>query len=154
MYSFGGFGHIDDLAMSLENQSNMLCWELYYNYQHNPGYRETYREAYEMSQAAKFIHGLEHARNRDRIREEVVRLDNLFHHFQRDVVNWTGQHHRHVGRGGLTGKLEVFEETLHHLMDDVGVRSQPALEGDVLESPPAAPPEDGLVDGLVLPAQP
>ena len=144
-YSFGGFGHIDDLAMSLEQQANLLCWELHYNYQHNPGYRPTYREAYEMLQSAKFIHGLEHARNRDRIREEVVRLDSLFHHIQRDVAHWTGHHHRRVGRGGLTGKLEVFEETLHHLMDEVGVRSQPgALEGGILDSAPAAPPADAL----------
>jgi hypothetical protein len=144
-YRFGGFSHIDDLAASLESQANLLCWEMYYNYQHNPGYRSTYREVYEISQVAKFIHGLEHAHNRERIREEVLRLDRLFHHVQRDVVNWTGHHHRHVGRGGLTSKLESFEETLHHLMDDVGVRSAPAAEGEggILDGAPAAPPADG-----------
>jgi hypothetical protein len=123
-YRFGGFSHIDDLAASLESQANLLCWELYYNYQHNPGYRATYREVYEMAQMAKFIHGLEHARNRDRIKEEVVRMDDLFHHIHRDVATWTGHHHRQVGGGGLTSKLERMEDTLHHLMDDVGVRSQ------------------------------
>ena len=140
-YRFGGFSHVDDLAASLENQANLLCWELHYNYQHNPGYRGTYREVYEMSQVAKFIHGLEHARNRERIKEEVVRMDRLFHHIQRDVAHWTGHHHRHVGRGGLTSKLEELEDTLHHLMDDVGVRSQPApsSSGGTDLAAPAAP---------------
>ena len=143
-YRFGGFSHVDDLAASLETQASLLCWELHYNYQHNPGYRGTYRETYEMSQTAKFIHGLEHARNRERIREEVVRLDKLFHHIQRDVANWTGHHHRHVGRGGLTSKLEELESTLHHLMDDVGVRSQPAPSstGGADPAPPAARASD------------
>lgn len=120
---FGGFSHVDDLAAQLERDATNLCWELHYNYQHNPGYRETYRETYELMQTAKFIHGLEHSRNRDRVKKEVAELDTLFHHIHRDVANWTAHHHRQVGRGGLTQKLEQLEQTLHHLMDDVGVRS-------------------------------
>ena len=134
--SYGGFSHIDDLAIALENQANFLCLELYYNYQHNPGWAETYREAYEILMTAKYIHGLEHAGNRDKIRQAVAELDGLFHHVENDVAHWTAHHHRHVGHGGLTAKLEDVEETLHHFMDDIGARpSSPAPEFE--EAPPA-----------------
>jgi hypothetical protein len=153
-YRFGGFSHVDDLAYSLEKQANLLCWELYYNYQHNPGYRETYREVYEMAQVAKFIHGLEHARNRQRLKEEALRMDSLFHHIERDMASWTAHHHRRVGQGGLTSKLEVFEETLHHLMDDVGVRSPAALDSgrDLSDTPPPALPAPALTAPGTLPS--
>lgn len=134
--TYGGFSHIDDLAATLESQANDLCLELHYNYQHNPGFRETYREAYEILTTAKYIHGLEHAGNRDKIRQAVGELDGLFHHVQSDVAGWTGHHHRPVGHGGLTAKLEDVEETLHHLMDDVGVRSAPSGHGRSEQAPP------------------
>lgn len=132
---YGDFSHIDDLAIELENRANALCLELHYNYQHNPGYGETYREAYEILTTAKYIHGLEHAGNRDKIRQAVGELDRLFHHVQSDVVRWTGHHHRPVGHGGLTAKLENIEETLHHFMDDVG--AHPSSTPRPEQAPPA-----------------
>ena len=142
-YQFGGFSHIDDLAVQLEQDANQLCLELHYNYQHNPGFRETYREAYEILTTAKYIHGLEHSGNRDKLRQAAAELDQLFHHVHQDVATWTAHYHRRVGQDGLTGKIARLETTLHHLMDDVGVRTQygddqaPAPANET--APPAAP---------------
>ena len=132
--NYGGFSHIDDIAIDLEQRANSLCLELHYNYQHNPGFNETYREAYEILTTAKYLHGLEHAGNHEKMRQVAGDLDGLFHHVERDVAHWTGHHHRHIGHGGLTAKLEDVEESLHHLMDDVGAR--PAGSGS--ESAPPA----------------
>lgn len=139
-YDFGGFSHVDRLAQQLESEANLVCLELHYNYQHNPGFQETYREAYEVLTTAKFIHGLEHSGNRDRMKESARELDALFHHVQDDVASWTAHHHRHVSPGGLTSKLENLEETLHHLMDDVGVRS-----GTVASAAPAVAAPAGQI---------
>ena len=135
--TYGGFSHVDDIAATLEAQANDLCLELHYNYQHNPGFRQTYREAYEILTTAKYIHGLEHSGNRDKVRQAVSELDGLFHHVQSDVAGWTGHHHRPVGHGGLTSKLEAVQETLHHLMDDVGVRPARSGHGRTEQAPSA-----------------
>lgn len=133
--TYGGFSHVDDIAATLEAQANDLCLELHYNYQHNPGFRKTYREAYEILTTAKYIHGLDHSGNRDKVRQSVNELDGLIHHVQSDVAGWTGHHHRPVGHGGLAAKLEDVQETLHHLMDDVGIR--PTVSGHSRQAPPA-----------------
>jgi hypothetical protein len=121
---FGAFSHIDELTRQLSREANALCLELHYNHQHNPGFTQTYREAYEIWTTAKYLHGLEHSGNREKLKQTAVELDKLFHHVQGDVVDWTAHHHRQVGFGGLADKLDAVEATLHHLLDDVGVRSQ------------------------------
>ncbi|MGC1274642.1 MAG: hypothetical protein WBC44_13130 [Planctomycetaceae bacterium] len=122
--TYGGYSHVDDLAVQLEDRANDMCLEMYDNYQHNPGYKATYREAYQILQKAKYIHGLEHAGNRDRIRQAVVELDSLFHHVQDDVRNWSRHSHYYSNAGGLPSKTAAVEDTLHHLMNDVGVKTQ------------------------------
>ena len=141
--SFGGYSQIDVLADRMQQEANLFCLELHYNYQHNPGYRQTYREAYEILTVAKYIHGLEHSGNREKIRSAIIEMDDLFHHILRDdIATWTPHHHRRIGIGGLNGKLENLEETMHHLMDDVGAQSKFANRGpDGQQTPP--PPTYG-----------
>ncbi len=122
--AFGSYSHIDDLTIQLSREANLLCLELHYNFQHNPGFSQTYREAYEILTTANYLHGLEHSGNRERMRTTAIELDGLFHHVQGDVVAWTAHAHRQVGYGGLEGKLNAVENTLHHLMNDVGAASQ------------------------------
>lgn len=125
--SFGGFSHVDDLAVELEELSNQLCIDLYYNYSHNPGFRETYTEAYQIYEVAKYIHDAEHNYDRAEIRRRLGGLDSLFHHVEDDVRSWTRIHHRQVGHLGIIAKMEAMEEALHHLMNDVGVQLSPAI---------------------------
>ena len=142
--TFGGFSHVDDLAGRLEALANEFCLDLHYNYSHNPGYRETYREAYEILQVAKYIHAAEHQHDRAAIQERLGGLDQNLHHVQRDVRGWSRHHHRQVGKLGILSKLDLMESTLHHLMQDVGVRPTPAPQQ-------APPPGNGAVQQAPAP---
>lgn len=121
--TYGGFSHVDELAIRLERLSNELCLDLYYNYSHNYGFRETYAEAYQILQVAKYIHAAEHHNDRDAIAAKLDGLDRLFHHVEDDVRGWSRRHHRQIGTLGIITKMEYVEDTLHHLMQDVGVRA-------------------------------
>lgn len=144
---FGGFGHVDQLAARLEVLMNELCLDLYYNYSHNPGFQATYAEAYSLYNTAKFIHAAEHNYDRTSIQQSLGGVDALFHHVQDDVRGWTRNPRRQIGTLGIITKINLAEETLHHLMDDVGVSSLPGRE-----EPPA--PIGGAPTALNVPPAP
>lgn len=163
-YTFGARNHVDDLAVLLMRQANSICLEMHRNYRHNPGYRETYREMYQVLQDAKHIHELvhdhyhhrDHRGERDHIASDLHEMDGLVHHVEEDIANWTPAHahHDHFHHGAVHGQgqnlqrlMHSFSETLHHLMTDYGVRSQigqsgeaPPPDGDII----APPPEDNF----------
>lgn len=140
---WNSFGHVDELAMQLERQTNTMCLEMYYNYQRNPGFHETYREAYEILATTKEIHAMEHAGDREGMRQAALRIDELFHHVQDDVRHWARYGQRYFGPGGLRARMDDVEDTLHHLMQDVGANSQIAGGGVEETAPPALSP--GLI---------
>ncbi|MCA9088826.1 MAG: DUF4339 domain-containing protein [Planctomycetaceae bacterium] len=123
---FGGFSHLDDLAGRLETLVNEFCLDLHYNYSHNHGYAETYREAFKVLETAKFIHAAEHQQDRQAIATRLNGIDELFHHVQDDVRGWSRHHHQQVGQLGILSKMDLIESTLHHLMYDAGVQHAPA----------------------------
>ncbi len=131
---------MDELASRLERLSNQFCRDLHYNYSHNPGFRETYREAYQLFQVARYIHAAEHQRDRRAIQEELRGLDQLFHHIQDDVRGWSRHHHRRIGRYGLASQIAMIESTLHHLINDVGVKPTSLRQGAEAEQAPAPAP--------------
>lgn len=149
---FGGFSHVDDLASRLESLSNEFCLDLHYNYPHNPGFRETYSEAYQILQVAQFIHAAEHQQDRPAIASRLQGLDALFHHVEDDVRGWQRHHHRQVGQLGIMAKMDLIESTLHHLMNDVGVHATgagqqaPTTQGNGLEQ---APTPAGVAPGAL-----
>lgn len=120
---FGGFSHVEDLASRLETLANEFCLDLHHNYSHNQGFKETYNEAYQILQIAEFIHGAEHNQDRQAIQESLGGIDRLFHHVQEDVSGWSRHQHRQIGQLGILSKMDLMESTIHHLMNDVGVRS-------------------------------
>jgi hypothetical protein len=136
--TFGAFSHVDDLAVRLEALANELCLDLYYNYSHNFEFRETYSEAYQVLEVARYIHDAEHRHDRAAIQEQLGGLDDLFHHVQDDVRGWTRHHRRQIGNLGILSKMDLLESTLHHLMNDVGVRLTPATTE---QAPPPADQE-------------
>lgn len=123
---FGGFSHVDDLAARLESLANEFLLDLHYNYSHNRGFRETYAEAYQLLEVAKFIHAAEHQHDRQSIQRSLDGMDSLFHHIQDDVRGWSRHHHRQIGRLGILSKMDMIESALHHLMNDVGVQQAPS----------------------------
>jgi hypothetical protein len=136
---FGSFKHFEVLAERLDSLTNQLCVDLHHNYQHNRNYDETYREAYQVMQAAKFIHGSEHAGDREAIGRSATSLDNLFHHVQGELANWSSANVRRVGQYSLAAKLEEMEALIHHLMYDVGVKPDHDQPG--IAPPPGAGPD-------------
>ncbi|NOY30077.1 MAG: hypothetical protein GXP28_07810, partial [Planctomycetes bacterium] len=93
---FGSFSRVDDLASRFATLSNEFCLDLHYNYPSNPGFQETYREAYEILQTAQYIADAEHRHDREAIRGRLGGLDQRFHHVQSDVRGWKRHHHRQV----------------------------------------------------------
>ncbi len=148
--AFGSFSHVDDLASRLETLTNEFLLDLHYNYPHNPGFRETYGEAYQLLEVAKYIHAAEHANDRAAIQSKLNGMDALFHHLQDDVRDWSRHHHHQVGQLGILSKMDMIESALHHLMNDVGVQQAP---------PPGstggqAPPQGGFAPGPLTTAPP
>lgn len=133
---FGTFQHYERLSDRLETLANQVCLDLHYNYQHNRNYAETYREAYQLMQVAKYIHGSEHRGDRNAIRKSADNLDELFHHAQRELKTWTREERRAVGQYGLLAKIEEMEALIHHLLFDVGIKP------DHNRDEPAPPPRD------------
>ncbi|MDZ4686106.1 MAG: hypothetical protein SH850_13645 [Planctomycetaceae bacterium] len=119
---FGGFNHHAELAERLEMLANQFCLDLHYNYQENPGFDETYAEAYKLLQAAKYVHDKEHQGDHAAIQRYINSIDELFHHVQGDIQGWRSANRRPVGQLNLAAKTEEFEAVLHHLMFEVGVK--------------------------------
>ena len=136
---FGGFQQTEDLSSRLEIEANRWCVDMHYNYAHNPDFAATYRDAYKILLAAKYVHSSEHRQDREAIRTELARVEPLFHQVQEKIKTWTRQERRPVGEGGINGKAEVVESILHHLLFDVGVK---AHHDAALEEQAPAPAEE------------
>ena len=138
--TFGAYSHVDQLASRLEVLMNQLCLDIYYNYSHNPGFTETYAEAYSLYQTARYIHASEHNYDRDAIRQQISGADALFHHIQEDVQSWSRAPYRQIGTLGILTKMEMTEDTIHHLMEDLGVIATPGLEEPPVPNSPVVSP--------------
>ena len=142
--TFGSRRHLDRLADQLRKQANDITWEMYRSYQHNPEFVETYNEMYKLLGDAQHIHDLIHDaayrhghHDVDHIADDLHEFDALFHHIEDDIEHWAPTYNsRHFvhAHGNLHSKMEHMEETLHHLMDDYGVRSNVTTQ-----TPPPAP---------------
>lgn len=139
---FGGFQLHQQLAERLEGLANQFCLDLHYNYQHNPGYTEVYREAYRLLQVAKYVHGRDHQGDHATIQRSGNSIDELFHHVQGEIRGWRSGNQRQVGRLSLAAKTEELEAVIHHLMFDIGVKpvhdDGPALAPREEAPPPQA----------------
>ena len=115
------------------------------DYQHEREFRETYREMYTLLQDAIHIHDLAHddahrgTDNEEHIAEDLHHMDKLFHHVEEDIEHWSSRNRYHSH--DLAYRMERFEITLHHLMNDYGVRSK--LPAPKPSGPPAlqTPPQ-------------
>lgn len=136
---FGGYAHTEDLAGRLVLIANDLCLDMHYNYADNPGYAETYREAYQILDMAKYMQAQENQNNRSEIANRVQDLDPLFHHVQGEVRSWSRRHQKQVGEAGIMTKIEIMESLLHHLMYDAGIRPHEASSTET--APPPATSE-------------
>lgn len=144
--TFGGFARYEDLAGRLAFEANALCLDMHYNYKHNKGFAEVYREAYDILLAAKYLVGKEHKGDKDLIAKRVDDAHKLFHHVQDEMRGWTRVAAKQIDGTDLPEKLQGVEAVLHHLAYDVGVKPhEPSAEaaptpGDRIEVAPPPPP--------------
>lgn len=118
---FGGYRRYEDLARRLTFEANNLCLELHYNYAFNAGFDQVYREAYDIMQAGRYLHGKDHGGDRNIIRMRIVEVDKSFHHFQQQIHGWGRVERKLIGAGDLSRKVADVEAVLHHLCYDIGV---------------------------------
>ena len=148
---YGGYARFEDLSGRLETEINRLCLDMHYNYQHNPGYAESYREAYSLLESARFVHAKEHQGDRDAIRHHVTQMDQAMHHVLEEIGPWSRQHRRQVASGGILEKSSAVEAVLHHLCYDVGIEPH----GDDEPAPaPNAGEEQAPAPGGVINSSP
>lgn len=158
---YGGYAHVDDLAGRLERIANQLCLDLHYNYRQNPGFKEVYREAYRILETAKYIHAKENQSDKAEVARRVDELDGLFHNLQGEIQGWSRIPNRQIGEGGAQAKMTGVEATLHHLMNDVGVKGshgapEPAQApaSEEVAPPPEAPVEPAAESAAQPAAEP
>jgi len=127
-YRFGGRSDVERLSFELYRLSNAVCWEMHDSYRRNPGYRTAYSEMYEIQQDAKRIYDLAKSRyyrgthTEDLIVRDLHDMDRRFHQIERDVRGWRAD--RGDRRGELSRKMDEFEEVLHFMLLDYGVKSK------------------------------
>ncbi len=132
-YVYGARNHLDTLADQLQTQAKAITWDMYQNYQGNHDFNATYGEMYELFESANHLHQLIHdasyfSRHHDvdHIAKDLHQMDQLFHHIEDNIAHWTPTriaHHHGQVHSNLHRKIEAMEDTLHHLMEDYGVRS-------------------------------
>jgi hypothetical protein len=142
---FGGFQRHDDLGRRLEYHANAMCLDMHYNYRHYRNFAHVYREAYDILQAAKFIHAKEHQGDHQAIRDRMIAVDRLLHHVQEQAEGWTQSAGRQVGNDSLQDKIASVEAVVHHLCYEVGVEPhhQGAPAPRQINPDEAAPPPAG-----------
>lgn len=140
---FGGFSNCEDLTGRFEAEANNFCLDLYYNYSQNAGFQETYREAYQVLQSAKYIHAAEHQGDRAEITRRVAEIDRQFHHVQNEVAGMQPQPQRQIAGSNIATKSQSMEAVMHHLAHTVGVTphsAQPQPGGTTTGREEAPPP--------------
>ena len=148
---FGGYARFEDLSGRLEAEVNRLCLDMHYNYQHNPGFIEAYKEAYSLLASAKFVHAKEHQGDRDAIRHHVTQMDQLMHHVLEEIRPWSRNHARQIASGGVIEKSSAVEAILHHLCYDVGIEPHGA---DEPAPAPGAAEEQAPAPGALIDSPP
>jgi hypothetical protein len=131
-----GIAQVDDVAGHLLQLVNEFCLDLHFNYRHNLGFDETYRDAYELLNAAKFVPANENQGDRAEVTRRLDEMDGLLRRIQQQIRGWSRQHSRQIGQAGALTKLAAVEATLHRLLSDFGVKG-------MHESAEAGPADDG-----------
>jgi hypothetical protein len=149
-YRFGERSHSEQLAADLVTQANNICVLMHNSFQRNPGYRETYRDMYDVLEDAQNIRaavreGVHRGKRRsdDRIAKALHHMDDHFHRTERQIRNWrsTSGPYGSNDSAALRRMLDDFENTLHHMMEDYGEKTR--LNPDPRRGGRNAPPPHG-----------
>lgn len=118
------FHHIDQLAVHIEHQANLILDETRH-YRHTPEYRHLVNDARRMAALAAHMHDIVHLRNHlGHLESDLAQLDAKFHHlesvFDRVERNAAyGHGHIHGSTHHVKLLLKSIERDIHHLQDDL-----------------------------------
>jgi hypothetical protein len=119
------FGHIDELALTLQRQTRALEGELAEHFRHAPHFRHLMSDAREMTGLAAHIHEVaHHGGSPYHLRSDLQNLDRLFRHLEAMVAHI--EREAYHGGGAIRGHVRHVHElmgavagTLHHLEADI-----------------------------------
>jgi hypothetical protein len=139
---FGGMSHIDQLAENTRYLANHVTFDMWYNYQFNPGFQEIYAKCYAFRNLSYSIHDMEHTGQHVEMAAAIQEMDTIFHSLEHDIAGWYRTPRLQIGQGDIHYKMEMLEDVMHHLLHDAGVRSQDLIN----QGTPPTP--DISVDGV------
>jgi len=120
------YRHIDSLARKMMRQSRQLKSEFAFHYRHVSEYRHLIHDANELYRIADHVHDVaHHSGNPYHLRNDLAKLDRLFHHVEGLVhrIEFRARRGRNGHIHGSTNHVDHLianlEDTLHHLQADV-----------------------------------
>ncbi len=119
---YGARLHVKRLAMQLNRKSANMCRIAHGHYRNNAAFRAVYKDMYEVMKEAQHI--LELANNNvnsDHIATDLNDVDQLFHKIKNGTSRWRSDNSFH---DDLPQAMKSVEESIHHLMEDYGVKSK------------------------------
>ena len=118
------YHHIDNLALTIERQSQQLRREIVH-YRHTPEYTHLYADTRELSRLANHMHEVAHRRGSlAHLQADLKQLDSAFHHMEATFENAEaaaahGHGHVHGSTSHIGRLLHAVETNIHHLQADV-----------------------------------
>ncbi len=119
---YGARLHVKRLAMELNRRSANMCRIAHGHYRNNAAFRAVYKDMYEVMKEAQHI--LELANNNvnsDHIATDLNDVDQLFHKIKNGTSRWRPDNSFH---DDLPQAMKSVKKTIHHLMEDYGVKSK------------------------------
>jgi hypothetical protein len=126
------YDHIDHLAVKMQAQSRELLKEFALHYRHKSGYFHLRSDAIQLNRRAAHIHSVaHHAGSVHHLRDDLRRMDRLFHHLESVLaqtdLSFGG--HAHGDTHHVFEVMHDLEVNLHHLKRDIDELDNAAHHG-------------------------
>lgn len=154
--------HIDELAIATRGNAANVANELRYYFRGSRHYKHLYRDAYDTYALADHVHEVVHTGDASHLREDLAKLDKLFHHLEEMIAKLNADYgfdplHDDFGHDHFHGSyyhgsyhlvrlnkyMKSMSVNLHHLQEDVdkilGPVVVPAVPEDMLPGEPIVP---------------
>ena len=119
------YRHLDELALSMQQQSRALASEFAEHYRHSPVYKHLRSDANSLARLAAHVHELAHRSGSVyHLKRDLDRIDSSFHHLESVVAQLEslasiGIGHMHGDLSHILSAMHSMESTIHHMRDDV-----------------------------------
>ncbi|MEZ6058319.1 MAG: hypothetical protein R3C01_16590 [Planctomycetaceae bacterium] len=118
--------------------ANQLGLDMYYNYQHNAGWADTYRLTFALVQTTKAMQANDYRGDSVAVAQRLREMDQIVQDVRLSVRGWTRRDVRSFGNSGLSDKIDTVDNMVIDLMQQLGVRPLATTATRIEEAP--APP--------------